>query len=313
MRKLLATTAISLVTLTGAASAQSVLERVLGTIDASVGGQLGPVNGTFANIAENIGGVTTPTSYVGEEGNDVGTTPSDLSTAGEQYTADEYAKILATQALAEELLVTDTTAAPSIGDPDPTPEFTYTPTVGLAQSFGTEAEALAASLVGAEVITSREFIIVEGIIAEGIDGSITNAISGVMEITQDAIANNVSATEFEIPLFNFGDMAVTALGAVNTGDIALGVNQATDEARTKSTEAISTVMAQLGGSVDTGSIVLNVASNMTGINGSITNTMGLVNGMTGALSTTALGAVNTGKIINGIDSAVDGIIGVSGS
>ena len=145
----------------------------------------------------------------------------------------------------------------------------------------------------------------------GVLGS--NPIVGILDFTQEAVAGTATASEIEIPLFfNFGAMAVTALGAVNTGDIALGVNKATDEARTKSTEAVSTVIAQLGGSVNTGSVVLNIASNMTGINGSITNTMGLVNGMTGDLSTTALGAVNTGKIVNGVDSAVDGIVGVSG-
>lgn len=54
MKKLLATSAIALVALSGAASAQSVLERVLGQIDNAT--NLASVNGTFANIAENIGG-----------------------------------------------------------------------------------------------------------------------------------------------------------------------------------------------------------------------------------------------------------------
>lgn len=53
MKNLLASTAIALVAMAGAASAQSVLERVLGSIEDIPNAST--VNGTFANIAENIG------------------------------------------------------------------------------------------------------------------------------------------------------------------------------------------------------------------------------------------------------------------
>ena len=115
-----------------------------------------------------------------------------------------------------------------------------------------------------------------------------------------------------MPTLNFGNMATTALGAVNTGDITLGVNSSVDDAKTTSTQAVSTVMEQIGGSADTGAIVLNVASNMTGVAGNITNTMTEVNGTIGNLSTTALGAVNTGTIVSGVNAAVNGITGTSG-
>ena len=52
MKKLLATTAIVFVGFASAASAQSVLERVLTKIDNA--SNLAQVNGTFSNIAENI-------------------------------------------------------------------------------------------------------------------------------------------------------------------------------------------------------------------------------------------------------------------
>ena len=42
----------------------------------------------------------------------------------------------------------------------------------------------------------------------------------------------------------------TALGAVNTGEITLGVNSAVDEANTSTTRAISAVMTQIGGSAN---------------------------------------------------------------
>lgn len=147
---------------------------------------------------------------------------------------------------------------------------------------------------------------------ETIDGSINNTVTGVVEATALATASLATATDFTMPIMDFGDMATTALGAVNTGDITLGVNSAVDEAQTSTTAAISAAMEQIGGSVDTGAIVINVASNANAINGSINNVLNQVNGSIGNLSTTALGAVNTGTIVSGVDAAVQGIVGMSG-
>ena len=63
MKKLLATTALVMVAMSGAASAQSVLERVLGSINVDNTNML-PVTGTFANIAENIAVLAPTTQYV---------------------------------------------------------------------------------------------------------------------------------------------------------------------------------------------------------------------------------------------------------
>lgn len=145
-----------------------------------------------------------------------------------------------------------------------------------------------------------------------IDGSITNIITGAKAMTAEAVPGAVTATEFTLPTVDFGDMATTALGAVNTGTITLGVNSVVDKASTTTTRAIAASMAQIGGSADTGALVLNVASNASAVNGSILNTMITVNGSIGSASTTALGAVNTGKIVSGIDAAVQGIVGMSG-
>jgi hypothetical protein len=145
-----------------------------------------------------------------------------------------------------------------------------------------------------------------------IDGSITNIIMGVTAATSEAVAGAVTAAEFTLPTLDLGDMATTALGAVNTGDITLGVNSAVDEASTSTTNAISAALTQIGGSADTGALVLNVASNASAVNGSIENTMASVNGSIGNLSTTALGAVNTGTITSGVNAAVQGIVGMSG-
>ena len=310
MKKLLATTAIALA-MTGAASAQSVLERVLGQIDNAT--NLASVNGTFANIAENIGGSQTVYNN---------------STTGETLTPEEY------QALFDSAVATDYTVIAAnayyVNPIDGTfitegqylalstaDQAAYTSANGYATdgagNFITAAELAALPADAAALQTQIDgfnAVTVAGL--SGIDGSISNVIDGITDATQTATAGVVDAVEYNMPTLNFGNMATTALGAVNTGDITLGVNSSVDDAKTTSTQAVSTVMEQIGGSADTGAIVLNVASNMTGVAGNITNTMTEVNGTIGNLSTTALGAVNTGTIVSGVNAAVNGITGKSG-
>jgi hypothetical protein len=280
--------------MSGAASAQSVLERVLGQIDNAT--NLASVNGTFANIAENIGG------------DDVGYADAD----GVIISDDTYNALLVAET--DDNIASAIAGATGVGTDTGTygTGFDWAPT---GATFTTEADALAAMRADAAsdaVITLTGLYNPVVIPGGGIDGSINNTLDGIDAATQEAVASaTVSATEWNMPTVDLGDMATTALGAVNTGDITLGVNSAVDEASTSTTNAVSAVMNQLGGSAETGAIVLNVASNMTGVNGSINNVMNEVNGSIGNLSTTALGAVNTGTIVSGVDAAVAGIVGSS--
>lgn len=278
MTKLLATTAIALIGLSGMASAQSVLERVLGKIDNST--NLASVNGTFANIAENIGG---------------GTTTNYMDTNGNIISASQYDSAVTT--------AINSITAVQVGDPAVT-KYRYD---------GTNYDTMALATAAAKNDVAADYTAFQ-LQSDGVNGSITNIVQGIEQATQEALAGaGVSAIEWDMPTLSWGDMATTALGAVNTGEITLGVNQAVDSAKTTSTAAYSAVVDQLGGSDKTGVLVLNVASNMTGINGSISNTMNQVNGTVGDLSTTALGAVNTGTITSGVNAAVTGIIGTSGT
>lgn len=314
MKRLLATTAVATMAFAGAASAQSVLERVLGQIDNAT--NLASVNGTFANIAENIGTPGQTTVYSVAADGDLGTVLGLTDPESVSYTADELADI-ANVLTAD--LVAGVEGLDSDGnvttDPDEIVGYSISGNIGSssvpANEFSTleAAEAYAAQLVDVFLATEAEESIVLTGGVDGIDGSINNVIDGITDVTQEAVAGTVTAIEYNMPTFDFGDMATTALGAVNTGDITLGVNSAVDEASTSTTNAISAVVNQLGGSADTGAIVLNVASNMTGVNGSINNVMEEVNGSIGNLSTTALGAVNTGTIVSGVDAAVAGIVG----
>ena len=147
----------------------------------------------------------------------------------------------------------------------------------------------------------------------GIDGSITNIVNGVTASSIAASISGLSPVEYVVQALDYGTMSTTTLGAVNTGEISLGVNQAVGEAKTTATGAYSAVVGQIGGSADTGALVLNVSSNMSGINGSINTALTAVNGTLGNMSTTTLGAVNTGSITSGIGSAIQGIVGLSGT
>ena len=145
-----------------------------------------------------------------------------------------------------------------------------------------------------------------------IDGSITNTISGVTAATEQATTDAIAGIEYTLPTLNFGNIATTALGAVNTGEITLGVNSAVDEAATVKTRAVRSTLGVVGGSADTGALVLNVASNSSAVQGSVENMLIAVNGSFGNINTTALGAVNTGTITSGVNAAVAGITGLAG-
>lgn len=286
MKKLLATTAGALIAMASTASAQSVLERVLTSLDAATSTEL---NGTFANIAENLGGGTT-TSYMDANGDIISEGQFDLAVNAALDSISATSAITGTG-----------TAATTV--------ITYN--YGT-QTFSTMAAAVTAAT--SDIADDYTSFQTQG---AGIDGSITNIIQGVTadiaEATQMSDSGGAVAYEFNLPTYDLGALSTTALGAVNTGDITLGVNSTVDEAKTTSTQAVSSAMEQLGGSIGNGALVLNIASNMTGVNGSITNTMDNVNGVLASASTTALGAVNTGTITSGVNAAVQGIVGTSGT
>ena len=326
--------------LVGQAQAQSVLERVLGTIDNAT--NLTRVNGTYANIAENIGGtmmmpvdqqipdtrevnpdLTASDVQIGIISTDFGAIELNAAMIGAGEIVDDFKGVTFT--IDYDLTVTIVDASRNVdvrnGDSDRVLTNSDSGTAsleidGASVRFGGGTNYQYASsgggsqplIVGTPGSTQTVYVP----ISVGIDGSINNTVTGVTVATETVVTEVLEALQFSMPTINFGDMATTALGAVNTGDITLGVNSAVDEASTSTTRAISAVMDQIGGSADTGAIVLNVASNMTGVNGSINNTMTAVNGTIGNLSTTALGAVNTGTIVSGVNATVQGIVGISG-
>lgn len=380
MPRLAATTlfAIALPTLflPSSLAAQSVLERVLGQIDNAT--NLAPVNGAYANIAENLGGTGVVEMMVPgqveqsdtlDEGELVliGYIYFQDSTSGDGGTGDAI-EISGSTGEGNDTRFGNGDAVYAIAGADGVDLSTVTyfddgeadgtgyvistvPSSDYATENGSANEIVSASGGVADIgisiplgatlysvsgdgfgatLTNQSSLddntldiaveIVDGMVPSlvevqsyyGIDGSINNTVVGVVEATEQVTAHLATATEFTLPTMDFGDMATTALGAVNTGEITLGVNSAVDEAETTYTNAISAALTQIGGSVDTGAVVINVAANMSAVDGSINNALEQVNGTIGSLSTTALGAVNTGTIVSGVDAAVQGIVGMSG-
>lgn len=137
-----------------------------------------------------------------------------------------------------------------------------------------------------------------------IDGRIVNIMAGMEAATASVGAQVAALDQVRVDV---GDLSTTVLGAVNTGEITLGTNQSVDEALTRSSSAVSSHVMQLGGSAETGAMVLNIASNTMDILGSVHNTFDQLNGSVGNVTTTVLGAVNTGTITSGVGETVHGI------
>lgn len=144
-----------------------------------------------------------------------------------------------------------------------------------------------------------------------INASVTNRISATVAMASSA-ASGASAIEVVIPQVDLGEISTTGLGAVNTGSIILGVNSAVDEATTRSTHALSGRLAAVGTTYGETAMVWNEAYNDVTVDASVTTVMERVNGSIASISTTGLGAVNTGQIISGVDAAVIGVVGRSG-
>lgn len=326
MKKLLLTSA-AMAMFAGAASAQSVLERVLAQTNA-----IGEVTGVFANVADNIGTdfITVYTNSSGdvlsaEEYNAlvaanavtvIGSIGQYVNGDGDVISAAEYSQLTVAESAGWTELDADTVA--------------YRVGNGAVQ-FGLPAAVATAQAAGATAVGTWEATNIAGG-AGGIDGSITNIVSGLDEV-QASVMGTVTAVD--VPTVNFGNMATTVLGAVNTGEIGLGTNQVVEEALAGTTQAIRSEIQQIGTMPGLTQVALNSALNTMDINGSISNTLSGVNGsvaavspdvleiamsasntlsltgigdLLGSMETTVLGAVNTGTIVSGVNNQVDGTV-----
>lgn len=323
MKKLLATSALVLVAASGAASAQSVLERVLGSINVDNTNML-PVTGTFANIAENIAVLGNSPEYSVTATGTGSTLVPALAAGSTQAQYDAWAAKNTTVATyssvagneyhynaATGIVLTDAqfnTLSPSeaagyatlpalstlVKNGDGT--FTTVTTTDLATLQDNRATAMR-NVVSAATGPS--------VILNEINGSVTNSLTGVTTSTASVNGTVLAIDQVKVDI---GNVATTVLGAVNTGTTSLGVNSDYNQAIAGTSEAVSGKVQQLGGIADQTALVLNVASNATSVVGSVQNTFSALNGSVGNIATTVLGAVNTGTISSGVNAASNGIV-----
>lgn len=323
MKRLLATTAIATMAMTGAASAQSLLERVL----ADVGGGLQDVTGVFANTADNVlpEGIVPNTTTIGGE------TSFRNNDTGEIISLADY-----TVALAD---------APLVGTVDDDGDNFQVTIDGVTTTFTgatAEADRDAFRLEQSRAAFAAEFQEIntggDVFTSTGINASVTNILRGLDSPTATTAAT--SATEAVNAVL--GNIDTTALGAVNTGDIALiGTNQNfvedIDQAIAGTSDALQQRIAheiqQVGSITGQTMLAINSALNETNVDASVLNSMTGVNvdiaaispdmlditattdmtlaglgDLMGTISTTALGAVNTGTIVSGANDTVDGVV-----
>lgn len=212
---------------------------------------------------------------------------------------------------------------------------------GNTRRITTEAAANAANYGAAGFdqvfLTEIETVSQTIVFPAAVDGSITKTASRIetaMFNIDDTIGTIGTVTA------RFGNVATTVLGAVNTGEIAIGANQAVEEALSGTSEAISSTVTQVGTRADQTRLAVNSALNTIDIDGSISSGFEGVNGsvaaispdvveivaqggliemvgldrLLGSMETTVLGAVNTGTIVSGVNNRVAGTVaGITGN
>jgi hypothetical protein len=356
MKRFMMTTAIASMAMTGAASAQSLLERVLTDLSNTT-----DPTGIFANTADNVlAGALPNTSTIGG----TATTADRTLEAGDVITVnDGTAEVTG-------IVQSDGTLVDSAGNTidDGTNDIVVTlgATV-LTNNAGLLTVADGAITNGTPATTgtfvvATETTTVDGDVfsTSGINASVTNVLRGLDSAT--AVTDVANATEAVDALI--GNISTTGLGAVNTGDITLsGANlnltEILDEAEAGTSKAVSQditqVVEQVGTATGETFLALNSALNETNVNASVLNSMSGVNAtigrsgfesntafdassisglfsaaasstdsavaaeiasaipasieaLTGGISTTALGAVNTGTIVSGAQQDVNGVV-----
>jgi len=361
-------------------SAQALLERVLGQISGTT-----QVTGIFANTADNIGSTRniivetetqTPAGIEDARGSDV------LFFVRSNYgptfavTADQIGTTFsAPPGMNWSTITIDSDGTITVADTDFDPSDRYSffdPTGaqllftvqdnnatstdfseyrifddGTTRFIATPATADAQNYDGAgfqQVFNTEvtQTASVERISAD-IDASVTNILQGTAR-THAGIADAVAIAGTTALV---GNIATTALGAVNTGDIALAgatlgltdiVDRAVGGTSLAVQQRVGAVVTQSGTQADAAVIVLNAALNASAVNGAVLNVVtgldaelgrsgfdiarhGTVDGvvlagmnaeaisaLAGGISTTALGAVNTGAIVSGASRQVAGVV-----
>lgn len=164
------------------------------------------------------------------------------------------------------------------------------------------------------------FLNVADSIGPRIDGSVTATFQRVRVFDNVFIATRLPDGTGSVERLvyaidsSLGDVETTAIGSVNTGTFTLGANQYVDESTAGATRSVERKLIQLGGTRDTSALIANIAGNVSDVSGAVAITAEDVNLSAGKVSTTVLGAVNTGTIVSGVNASLKGTVSnVTGS
>lgn len=146
----------------------------------------------------------------------------------------------------------------------------------------------------------------------GVNASILNVLSATGDVNTK-INERASSLELVTSFVTIGQVSTTGLGAVNTGAIHQGVSSAVNQSSAGLTIALHSINQLNGSTFGQVSVSWNEAYNDQSIDASVQNRLSAISGALGTTSTTALGAVNTGGIISGIETTMRDIVGLSGS
>jgi hypothetical protein len=150
--------------------------------------------------------------------------------------------------------------------------------------------------------------------SNGIDGTITNFIQN--KPTPYFATNTYAAENIQnLGAIDLDVINTTGIGAVNTGKVLLdrqqhiagilsGNSADLQQAVTTSTTAIRQRAAAVGSTQAMSALSLNMASNSQMVKAKVDNTVNHLSGSISQITSTAIGAVNTGHIQSGISAIV---------
>ncbi|ROT95885.1 hypothetical protein [Histidinibacterium lentulum] len=261
MKRLLATTAIATVAMTGAASAQSLLERVLESTNTQA------ITGIFANTADNINaGVDADTVTIGTD---------TFSTSGINASVTNILR----------------------GLDGPT-----------AVTENTEATEAVTALIGNISTTALGAVNTGDITLIGSNQEITDDIDRATAGTSEAVQQRIAHTITQV-----GTTADQTMLAINSALNETNVNASVLNSMTGVNATIGRSGFEMGSpfgadAID-GLFTAAASAESAEVAAQLASAIpSAIEALTGGISTTALGAVNTGSITSGATDQVNGVI-----
>lgn len=199
--------------------------------------------------------------------------------------------------------------------------FTITPAYGdtVLESVIAYADSLEFNTIVTNLAETSLLSTLGSSYSGGIDATITNFIQNKPTpyfATDTYAAENIQ----NLGAIDLDEVSTTGIGTVNAGKVLLdqqqyiagisnGINADLQQAVTESATAARQRAAAVGSTQDISALTLNMASNSQMVKAKVDNTINHLSGSISQITSTAVGAVNTGQIQSGVSAMVKSIIG----